>query len=387
MSIITCVAPDYTNSPAKCSVEDESHSSGYLRHGMCEKHYWRSKTYGTPKPEHISACTCCGKQFTSTSRGKKYCSRVCVDRGKPSVSGLTCYICNDPMVKGRTSKPQGEAAHNKCRAQRGGGHGRTGYDYGCRCEVCTEAKRVATAEYVAKVKSRDGVSPSAQRRRQAQGLDPLQIIDCYMCNERLTNVRSNTARYPLHKACRKTAPEWMRRGWDDPTEERAAALATRQAKSAEIEAKKLAKANTDQRSDLRAGYEDGDYCRFLRGLRVKSTVSANGCWEWQGKLNRNKATSSGYPTIAFAGRSMQVHRLVIEAREGKPLGVLAAHHMCANSACVNPDHLQPVTQRENVAEMLARTSLEARIQELEAALRAAAPNHPALNRVSHLRVA
>lgn len=76
--------------------------------------------------------------------------------------------------------------------------------------------------------------------------------------------------------------------------------------------------------------------------------------------------------------------MVIEAREGKPLGVLAAHHTCANSTCVSPDHLQAITHRENVAEMLARTSLEARIAELELAVLAMDPDHPVLNRVCHI---
>jgi hypothetical protein len=53
--------------------------------------------------------------------------------------------------------------------------------------------------------------------------------------------------------------------------------------------------------------------------------------------------------------------------------------MCANSACVNPDHLQPVTHRENVAEMMARQSLLARIRELEARLAEVAPGDPLLD--------
>lgn len=295
---------------------------------------------------------------------------------------LTCRICNNPMQRSRTSKPQGQAAHNKCRREENGGHGRTGYHKGCRCKECTEAQRVSLAAYAARITERDGVSPAAQRRRQAQGLDPLQTIDCYMCNERLTNVRSNTARYPLHKACRKTAPEWMRKGWDDPTEERAARLAARQAKAAAKAAAAL-KAPKDMRSLMRAGYEDGDYTKFLAGLKAKVFIAEGGCWEWQGRIKKKKTDSTGYPEMTISNKPVQVHRLVIEAREGKPLGVLAAHHTCANTICVNPDHLQPVTHRENMAEMLARNSLEARIVELEGALTEVAPTHPLLNRIGH----
>ncbi|MDN5919384.1 MAG: HNH endonuclease [Pseudonocardia sp.] len=42
------------------------------------------------------------------------------------------------------------------------------------------------------------------------------------------------------------------------------------------------------------------------------------------------------------------------------------HHRCANRMCVNPDHLQLTTARENTAEMLRRRYYEARIAALEA---------------------
>jgi hypothetical protein len=80
-----------------------------------------------------------------------------------------------------------------------------------------------------------------------------------------------------------------------------------------------------------------------------------------------------------AGR--KIHRAILEAKLGAQLGTQYAHHMCANTACVNPDHLQPVTNRENIAEMLARNSYEQRIHELEEAIAELEPHHPVLNRV------
>lgn len=56
----------------------------------------------------------------------------------------------------------------------------------------------------------------------------------------------------------------------------------------------------------------------------------------------------------------------------------AGHHTCGDSRCVNPDHLQPVTHRDNTAEMLARHSYLARIAELEEALATIDPSHPLL---------
>ena len=76
-----------------------------------------------------------------------------------------------------------------------------------------------------------------------------------------------------------------------------------------------------------------------------------------------------------------MHRLSLEAEHGASLGSQAAHHTCANARCVNPEHLQPVTHRENMAEMLARNSYLDRIAELEEVIRELAPNHEVLNRV------
>lgn len=130
------------------------------------------------------------------------------------------------------------------------------------------------------------------------------------------------------------------------------------------------------RSPMRAAYEDGDHASMLAAIKSHSDMSPSGCWEW------NRSLKDGYPVVLFGKRWKQVHRLSIEAATGKELGKQAAHHKCANTKCVNPDHLQPVTHRENTAEMLERSYYVARIHELEAALRQAEPRHPLLNQIS-----
>lgn len=233
------------------------------------------------------------------------------------------------------------------------------------CKMIQHARRMCSTHYVSDWRNRNGLSSREPSVREAQA--------CGHCGK---PVMARQGKMPLHRACKDSVPLWKREGRESPEER-----ATRKAES-DSERKLIpARPRLDMRSDIRAGYEDGDYPRFLNGLRVKVVVGHAGCWEWQGQLKR------GYPITKFKDKYIQVHRIVIEAREGKSLGVLAAHHKCGNSTCVNPDHLQPITHRENIAEMLARTSLEARIAELEEALHAISPNNEALRRISHLAAA
>lgn len=138
-----------------------------------------------------------------------------------------------------------------------------------------------------------------------------------------------------------------------------------------------------RRSEFRASFEDGRWDDFLRELRERVAVTPEGCWDWQGQTRTPTKSASPYPVLRWAGKSHQVHRLSLEAKHGKPLGTQHAHHTCANTRCVNPDHMQAATHAENAAEMKARRSYELRIAELEAALRSVDPNHEALNRISY----
>lgn len=68
------------------------------------------------------------------------------------------------------------------------------------------------------------------------------------------------------------------------------------------------------------------------------------CWVWQ------RGLSAGYATSARRdGRTGLVHRRMYEDAHGIRLGRwLVLDHLCNNPRCVNPEHLEPVTQAENV---------------------------------------
>lgn len=129
----------------------------------------------------------------------------------------------------------------------------------------------------------------------------------------------------------------------------------------------------DRRGPMRRAVDNGDPAGIVLAARESSTVTASGCWEWQ-----FAKSIAGYPMIGQGGRGGLVHRHVAAAVAGRDIGKEPVHHKCANPSCVNPEHLQLTTHRENLAEMLKRNFYVRRIAELEAALMELAPDHPAV---------
>lgn len=66
------------------------------------------------------------------------------------------------------------------------------------------------------------------------------------------------------------------------------------------------------------------------------------CWIWTAGVN-----SGGYGRMLFQGRQWYTHRLAWFLLMGEePAEVL--DHLCRRRRCLNPDHLMPSTQRENL---------------------------------------
>lgn len=69
----------------------------------------------------------------------------------------------------------------------------------------------------------------------------------------------------------------------------------------------------------------------------------NGCWIFEGCR-----TKDGYGQIKDGGRLKYVHRVAYEHFNG-PIGPgLDIDHLCFVRACVNPDHLRAVTNKQNL---------------------------------------
>lgn len=83
--------------------------------------------------------------------------------------------------------------------------------------------------------------------------------------------------------------------------------------------------------------------------KVEKTES---CWIWKGTVNRH-----GYGRVAVLHHTgaFVAHRVAYEICTGEiltPEQVLM--HTCDNPSCVNPDHLQPGTQADNMADMRSK---------------------------------
>lgn len=76
----------------------------------------------------------------------------------------------------------------------------------------------------------------------------------------------------------------------------------------------------------------------------RAEVAESGCWNWLG------AKQNGYGVVRSGGRTgryVRAHRVAYELLRGPIPNDLCIDHLCNNTRCVNPAHLQPVTLQEN----------------------------------------
>lgn len=111
------------------------------------------------------------------------------------------------------------------------------------------------------------------------------------------------------------------------------------------------------------GFEYSDYFRtkYAIGASIIGRIESfwtkfkinteTGCWDWIAAIG----AGGRYGMMkGLEGRVGYAHRLSYEIHKGEIGTNLTIDHTCCNTRCVNPDHLETVSARENLRRARAR---------------------------------
>ena len=90
---------------------------------------------------------------------------------------------------------------------------------------------------------------------------------------------------------------------------------------------------------------------------IDTSGGMDACWPWMGW----RTTRQGYGLFYIQRKGVRAHRISYELAHGVPPNPrLTIDHLCRNTACVNPAHLELVTSRENTLRGFGPTARHAR---------------------------
>jgi hypothetical protein len=79
----------------------------------------------------------------------------------------------------------------------------------------------------------------------------------------------------------------------------------------------------------------------------KKKITDNNCWEWTGTIN------GGYGKLQIQRKRLLAHRFSLELHLKREIPKnLEVRHMCHNSICINPLHLEEGTHEQNMKDMV-----------------------------------
>lgn len=87
-------------------------------------------------------------------------------------------------------------------------------------------------------------------------------------------------------------------------------------------------------------WDERDLARFYRKVPERP---GGECWPWRGTM-----FDTGYGAFSLQGRNRGAHRVSYQIHRGEIPAGLVLDHLCRTRSCVNPEHLEPVRQGENV---------------------------------------
>lgn len=80
-------------------------------------------------------------------------------------------------------------------------------------------------------------------------------------------------------------------------------------------------------------------------------VPESGCWIWEGSL------CGGYGSVCINGKAYRAHRVSYQMHKGEIPEGLTIDHLCRVRCCVNPDHIFPGTDTDNVRDCVRKGRL------------------------------
>lgn len=107
-------------------------------------------------------------------------------------------------------------------------------------------------------------------------------------------------------------------------------------------------------TNRKAGLVKGEYRRFIWGhqARIAEPIEQKyrvdpetGCWNWIRAQDGHGYGQYLHPTTK---RTTHPHRFLYERAHGPIPQDWDVDHLCRNRLCVNPDHMEGVTRRENL---------------------------------------
>lgn len=99
-------------------------------------------------------------------------------------------------------------------------------------------------------------------------------------------------------------------------------------------------------------YIGGRQAHFWQKVNI---FTEDHCWTWTGAIAPN-----GYGSFWNGKRRVVAHRFAYELVRGPVPGDMQIDHLCRVRNCVNPDHMEIVTQQENIRRGEAGVHLRSR---------------------------